>query len=67
MNLKLTPEQEQNLDWAETVIRTITEKGRNVSAWELDFIDSLDGQIVAQISLSNNQLDKLAEIFHQRL
>ena len=69
MNLKisLTPEEKEDLDWAENVRRTIDEKGIDLSSWEIDFISGLDGQIQSGYPLTEKQLDKLAEIFHQRL
>ena len=68
MNLKisLTPEEKEDLDWAKNVLKTIDEKGINLSSWEIDFIVSLDEQIKDQMPLTEAQLDKLAEIFHQR-
>ena len=68
MNLKisLTPEEKEDLDWAKNVLKTIDEKGINLSSWEIDFIVSLDEQIKDQMPLTEAQLDKLADIFHQR-
>ena len=68
MNLKisLTPEEKEDLDWAKNVLKTIDEKGINLSSWEIDFIVSLDEQIKDRMPLTEAQLDKLAEIFHQR-
>jgi len=68
MNLKisLTQDQKDDLDWAKNVLNTIDEKGINLSSWEIDFIVSLDEQIKDRMPLTEAQLDKLAEIFHQR-
>ena len=66
MDLKLTPAQEEDLTWAEKIVRNIDEKGINLSSWEIDFIASLDEQIKECMPLTEAQLDKLAEIFHQR-
>ena len=69
MNLKisLTPEEKEDIDWAEKIVRTIDEKGIDLSSWEIAFISGLNGQIQSGYPPTEKQLDKLAEIFHQRL
>ena len=68
MNLKisLTPEEKEDLDWAETVFHTIDEKGIDLTQWEINFIVGLKTQIQSGYPLTEKQLDKLADIFHQR-
>ena len=67
LTISLTPEEKEDLDWEENVRRTIDEKGIDLTSWEIDFISGLDGQIQSGYPLTEKQLDKLAEIFHQRL
>ena len=64
--IHLTPEEKEDLDWVQTVFQTIDEKGINLTQWEINFIVGLKAQIQSGYPLTEAQLNKLADIFHQR-
>ncbi len=66
IEIRLTPDEKEDLDWAKKVFKTIDEKGKKLSSWEINFIANLNGQIQSGYPLTEAQLDKLAEIFHER-
>ena len=66
IEIHLTSDEKEDLDWAKKVFKTIDEKGKKLSSWEINFIANLNGQIQSGYPLTEAQLDKLAEIFHER-
>ena len=66
MKIHLTPEEKEDLNWAKNVLHTIDEKGIDLTQWEIGFIADFNSQIQSGYPLTEKQLDKLANIFHQR-
>lgn len=63
----LPPTPERRAEWQDMIDALREYAPKELTAWERDFLDSLEGQLVRQGFLTRKQMEKLEELHFEHL